>query len=58
MPERSENVPVRVANLTEDPMPIRAETIVAKLDAAEVCGTEEFTTPKGDPNRIKCSNKW
>jgi len=37
VPERSEDVPVRVANLTEDPIPIAAGTIVAKLDVAEVC---------------------
>jgi len=36
VPERSEDAPVRVANLMEDPMLIRAGTIVANLDVAEV----------------------
>jgi len=49
VPERSENVPVRVADLTEDTMPIRAGTIVANLDVAEECGIEELTTPKHRP---------
>ena len=39
-------MPVRVANLTEDPIPISAGTIVAKLDVAEVCEIEEPATPK------------
>jgi len=54
VPERSENVPMRAANLTEDPMSIRAGTIVANLDVAEVCGTEELTTPKqrSEPNPV------
>ena len=52
--ERSEDVPVRVANLTEDPFSIRAGTIVANLDVPEVCGIEELTTPKQsfEPNPV------
>ena len=46
VPERSEDVPVRVVNLTDDPVPIRAGTVVANLDVAEVCGADELTTPK------------
>jgi len=44
--ERSEDVPLRVANLTEDPIPIPVGTILAKLDVAEVCEIEEPATLK------------
>ena len=46
VPERSEDVPVRVVNLTDDPVPIRAGTVVVNLDVAEVCGADKLTTPK------------
>jgi len=45
--ERSEDVPVRVANLTDGPVLIRAGTVVANLDMAEVCGADELTTLMG-----------
>ena len=46
VPERSEDVPVRVANMTDDPVPICAGTVVANLNVTEVCGADELTMPK------------
>ena len=52
VPQRSDDVLVRMANLTEDPMTIRAGTVVANLDVAEMCETEELTMPRqrSEPN--------
>ena len=40
VPERNENVPVRVINVTKTPVAVRAGTVVSDLDSAQVCGVQ------------------
>ena len=48
VPDRSENIPVRVVNLNKCPVTVRAGALVSDLEPAEVCGATESSSSPGD----------
>ena len=53
VPDRDEDVPVRVINVTRSPVVMKAGTIISDLDSAQVCGVQNGGTTSGQgPGRI------
>jgi len=44
LPDHDEDVPVRVINVTKNPVVVKDGTIVSDLDSAQVCATQNETT--------------
>ena len=40
VPDRDEDVPVRVINVTKNPVSVKAGTVISDLDSAQVCDVQ------------------
>jgi len=51
VPDRDEDVPVRVINVTKSPVAVKAGTVISDLDPAQVCEVSDATaaTPEKSP---------
>ena len=47
VPERNEDVPVRVINVSDDPVTLEGGTVVTDLEGVQVCNVEESTVNAG-----------
>jgi len=46
VPERNEDVPNRVVNVSDDPVMLKAGTVITDLEAVWVCNVEGESTPE------------
>ena len=51
VPARNDDVPVRVVNVSSEPVMLKAGTVVADLEAVQVCTTEEVATAEVNENQ-------